>query len=230
MSLTDLNGYLSDFEPPPASGLLDANSWLSEPAVCLASVSLQLLAAGNTRPGGIDAALQRLMATEAWPTFSVELSGTASLHVVWRNYEDESGVDLLLASTDRVHRLSSFEGHFSRPGLTWDECSTIASGVSNLTPAEALIVLFPFVGDELGPTAASLLTRALCQLGVSTDRSFIEQLIAAGDPRDQLTRPGPPWAHLDGATTSLAWNSSRGSASPAAFRRWVDRCLGGNRP
>lgn len=230
MSLTDLSGYLCEFEPPPTSGLLDANGWLSEPGICLASVSLQLLTAGNTRPDGIDAALQRLMATEPWPTFSVELSSTASLHVVWRNYEDESGVDLLLASADRVHRLSSFEGHFSWPGLNWDECSTIAGRVSNLTPAEALIVLFPFVGDELGPTVVEVLTGALCQLGVSTDRSFIQQLVGASDPRDQLTRPGPPWAHLEGATTFLGWNSSRGSASPAAFRRWVDRCLGGKRP
>lgn len=141
MSLTDLSGYLSEFEPPPTAGLLDANGWLSEPAVCLASVSLKLLAAGNTGPDGIDAALQRLMATGPWPTFSVERSDTASLHVVWRNYEDESGVDLLLASADGVHRLSSLEGHFSWPGLSWEECSKIASRVSNLTPAEALIPL-----------------------------------------------------------------------------------------
>ena len=229
MSLIHLSGYLSEFEPPPASGLLDANGWLSEPAVGLASVSLQLLVAGNTRPDGIDAALQRLMTTEPWPTFSLELASSASLHVVWRNYEDESGVDLLLASADRVHRLSCLEGHASWPGLSWEECSQIASRVTNLTPAEALVVLFPFVGDDLGPTAAKVLASALSQLGVSPEPSFIDQLVGAADARDQLAQPGPAWADRDDATTFLGWNSSRGPASPAAFRRWVDRCLAGDR-
>jgi hypothetical protein len=54
--LHDLSEDLSEFEPPP-SGLLGVSGWLREPAVCLASVSLRLLAAGNTRPEGIDAAL-----------------------------------------------------------------------------------------------------------------------------------------------------------------------------
>ena len=230
MSLSDLSGYLSDFEPPSTAGLLDANAWLSEPAVCLASVSLQLLTTGRRRPDGIDAALQRLMATQPWPTFSVELSGGTSLHIVWRNYEGESGVDLLLASGDGVHSLSSFEGHFSWPGLSWDECREIASHVSNLTPAEALIVLFPFVGGELGPTAVEVLTCALARVGVSPDRSFIEQLISAADARDQLAQPGPAWADRDGATTFLGRNSSRGPAAPADFRRLVDRCLSGKTP
>lgn len=230
MSLSDLSGYLSDFEPPPTAGLLDANGWLREPAVCLASVSLRLLAAGGRRPEGIDAALQRLMATQPWPTFSVELSSGTSLHVVWRNYEGESGVDLLLAAGDGVHSLSSFEGHSSWPGLSWAECSQIASRVSTLTPAEALIVLFPFVGGELGPTGVEVLTGALSRQGVSPDRSFIEQLISAADARDQFAQPGPAWADRDGATTFLGRNSSRGPASPADFRRLVDRCLSGKTP
>lgn len=230
MSLPDLSGYLSGFEPPPAAGLLDANAWLREPAVCLASVSLQLLATGSEPPDGIGEALQRLMATQPWPTFSVELSGGTSLHVVWRNYEGESGVDLLLASGDGLHTLSSFEGHSSWPGLNWEECSEIASQVSTLTPAEALIVLFPFVGGELGPTAVEVLASALSRVGVNPDRSFIEQLISAADARDQLAQPGPAWADRDGATTFLGRNSSRGPASPPDFRRLVDRCLSGRTP
>jgi hypothetical protein len=146
-----------------------------------------------------------------------------------RNDEGESGVDLLLASGDGVHSLGSFEGHVSWPGLSWAECSEIAGHASNLTPAEALIVLFPFVGDELGPTAVEVLASALSRLGVSPDRAFIEQLISAADARDQLAQPGPAWADRDGATTFLGRNSSRGPASPADFRRLVDRCLGAER-
>lgn len=231
MSLSDLDGYLSEFEPPPTAGLEDAKGWLGDPVVCLALVSSQLFDTLSQPPDGIDAGLERLSTAEAWPTFTIELSRATSLHVVWRNDGDESGVDLLLFCGEGVHHLSNLDGHSMWPGLSWNECIQIAGRVSNLTPAEALVVLFPFVGDDLGPAAVEVLTGTLTRLGVRPDRTFINQLASAAGVRDQLAQTaGPAWGDRDGATTFLGRGSLRGPASPASFRQLIDRCLNGGTP
>ncbi|MEU9039456.1 hypothetical protein AB0D45_31755 [Streptomyces sp. NPDC048352] len=111
----------------------------------------------------------------AWPVFTVPLHSGYVLHVVYRNWDGDHGVDYLLLHPDwpRAVTLAAVDGHFMGPGLSWAELEASAgldatTGVTD--PDARLLLLFPMLGDADVPQgAAPRLASALEALTVVED-------------------------------------------------------------
>jgi hypothetical protein len=222
--LPDLSGYLTQFEPADCAGeLVDANSWLGDPAMCAAVASLAAMWTGRYRAtGAVAEALGTLMDPDSWPVFSVRLPSGSSLHVVWRNLEGEAGNDLLLRSGDRsVHTIASLEGHFTWPGISWAELETAADVAVDLSPHQALHVLIPFVGDSAPSGAHARILRAMEATGAGDfDLSPDTLLAALSVPPDRGS-----WRSNDRGWLWTGMNSLRGGAADPSFRELVTSAL-----
>ena len=60
-----------------------------------------------------------------WPVISLNLAQGHRVHILFRNYEDDSGWDYLLqqAGSDVVITAASLEGGFHGPALSWPSWS-----------------------------------------------------------------------------------------------------------
>ncbi|MFJ9244543.1 hypothetical protein [Streptomyces sp. NPDC101776] len=111
-----------------------------------------------------------LSAEQQWPTFSVPLRSGHTIHVVYRNYDGDRGVDYLIhhPTWPTAETLAVDDGHFMGPGLAWSELLSAAGqapagGVD--APDARLLLLFPTLGDaQLPDDAAVSLTAALSAL------------------------------------------------------------------
>lgn len=115
---------------------------------------------------------EALSSTEAWPTFTVHLHSGYVLQVVYRNVEDDHGVDYMLSHPGwtEAATLAVDDGHFMGPGLSWSELVasaglTCTSGVTD--PHARLLLLFPMLGDaDVPESAAPRLASALAGLTI----------------------------------------------------------------
>ncbi|WP_218920393.1 hypothetical protein [Lentzea guizhouensis] len=149
-------------------GLLDEHLfWLGHLYSCVHSEETEELLFGADH----DAAgehQQRLWERAQWPTFTVPLAAGHRLHVVYRTFADDTGVDYLLhhPDWDRAELLASDDGHFTGPGLSWPELAAAAHGSppggSTSDPHARLLLLLPAFGDdELPDDAVGRLADAL---------------------------------------------------------------------
>ncbi|MFD7403008.1 hypothetical protein ACFV7R_10110 [Streptomyces sp. NPDC059866] len=111
----------------------------------------------------------RLLGGDDWPVFTVPLTGAHRLHVVYRAFEEDEGIDYLLhhPDWDDAEHLAQDEGHFMGPGLSWAELTAAAdnglTGGSTTDPHARLLLLLPAFGDDAVPDdAVDRLTAALC--------------------------------------------------------------------
>ncbi len=111
---------------------------------------------------------RRLWERATWPTFTVPLAGDHRLHVVYRTFTDEAGIDYLLhhPGWEKAEHLAQDDGHFMGPGLSWPELVAAADnalpGGSTTDPHARLLLLLPAFGDdELPGDAVDRLAAAL---------------------------------------------------------------------
>ncbi|WP_329254289.1 hypothetical protein OG223_28095 [Streptomyces sp. NBC_01478] len=108
-----------------------------------------------------------LSAEKEWPTFSVPLRSGHTIHIVYRNYDGDRGVDYLIhhPTWPSAEILAVVDGHFMGPGLGWPELLSAASQQSAKGVGDhdsRLLLLFPALGDaQLPDDAAIALTTAL---------------------------------------------------------------------
>ncbi|MGW2289520.1 hypothetical protein [Streptomyces phaeochromogenes] len=122
-----------------------------------------------------DAAVElnrRLSAAHEWPVFRLPLSSGHTIHVVYRNFEGDQGVDYLIhhPTWSAAEILAVDDGHFMGPGTAWPELLSAARqpATEGVDDSDArLLLLFPTLGDALLPEdAAVALTAALAALTV----------------------------------------------------------------
>lgn len=142
------------------AGLLDEPLfWLGHLSSCIHSEEAEELLFG----ADYDAAGEfqgRLWERAEWTAFTVPLAADHRLHVVYRTFADDSGIDYLLHHPDwgQAELLAQDDGHFMGPCLSWAELVAAADNVlpggSTTDPDSRLLLLLPAFGDDAVPDDA----------------------------------------------------------------------------
>ncbi|MEH1169665.1 hypothetical protein V6V47_30230 [Micromonospora sp. CPCC 205539] len=170
-----LRGYLDGFQPSvDASVLIDATPWLDDslfwPAFLLAPGGSRAAAvAFDADPADVEVYTQQMHQHDSWPVISLDLARGHRLHILFRNFDGDSGWDYLVqpAGSDMAFAAAALEGGFQGPALSWSELVTTASRPdSKHGRAERLLLLLPAVGDcAIPPDAHSVVTAAVTAVG-----------------------------------------------------------------
>ena len=202
-----LDSYLSQFVPPAdASVLMNANDWLVDeefwPAF-LRTVGGSITAAKSfaAGPSDVQEYCKKLHEYGSWPFLSVELPHGNQLHILFRNYEGESGWDYLMqpAGARHVVMLAALEGHFQGPGLSWPELLAVADeGTTSLRRAQRLLLVLPATADNETPKhAVTLVAHALAKVGAEEENrlTVAAELLGAAD---SFWGSRVAWQQIDG--------------------------------
>ncbi len=117
----------------------------------------------------------------SWPVLRVRVKGDAELAVVFRNFDEDGGVDFLVlpgGGRDAIE-IAALDGHQTGPGLSWAELVAVADRQPDpIRRAQTLLLLAPAFGDEAAdnPEASAVFAQAMRTLGAS---GTIEQVAAA---------------------------------------------------
>ncbi|MBC9717014.1 hypothetical protein H9Y04_31225 [Streptomyces sp. TRM66268-LWL] len=123
-----------------------------------------------------DELYETLWSPESWPVFRVRSADGSGVLVVFRNLEEDEGVDYLRVHPDRTHAelLAKWEGEREGAGLPWPDMVRIADspapGAGVREPHLRLLLLLPLLDEPYVPEGA--LPR------------IAEALTAAGTPPD----------------------------------------------
>ncbi len=169
-----------------------------------------------------DAAMElyRLLSAEReWPVFSVPLRSGHTIHVVYRNIEDDYGVDYLIhhPAWSQAETLAVVDGHFMGPGMGWPELlfaarQPAAEGITD--PDARLLLLFPALGDALLPDdALPVLTTALAALTLIEEPADVAAMLLENQG---LWAPAH-WRSVDGVRSNDGAHSYRNSDNAFAL-------------
>ncbi|WP_208615454.1 hypothetical protein [Streptomyces rubellomurinus] len=180
---------------------------------------------GETRPApewfgddgaDTDALAEVLLDDQAWPAFRIPFKGGHSAVVVYRNLIGDFGVDYLLTQPvwPRKEDLSSYDGDWYGPGLSWRDIAHIAEAPNPTEPgvhdtAARLLLLLPLLADdELPPEAPAWVNAALTVIGAPED--------SAQDTADHLLRNRRPAARRRGGVDSPLSGLSHQHTEPSS--------------
>ncbi|MGW1469197.1 hypothetical protein ACWCPT_33225 [Streptomyces sp. NPDC002308] len=217
---TRIPGYESDVLTHPTDLLDDTLFWLGHLHSCPGNEETEELLFGADHDAASVYA-EQLWKYADWPTFTVPLASGHRIHVVYRTFADDPGVDYLLHHPDWEHaeHLASDEGHFMGPGLSWPELVAAADsglpGGSTTDPHARLLLLLPAFGDENVPEdAAERLTVALrARTGVDDPEALAVALLDDQGPFGPVNwRTGRDGVRVDDGT-----HSYRNPANPFAL-------------
>jgi hypothetical protein len=144
-----------------------------------------------------------LLTGPEWPVFTVPLADGHRLHVVYRAFEEDEGVDYLVhhPTWDKAELITADEGCFRGPGLSWPELIGAADngipGGSTDDPDARLLLLIPALGDTALPTDAT--PRLTTALATRTQAADPEGL-AAALLETQGYWTGTDWSHTEDGT------------------------------
>ncbi|MCP2311120.1 hypothetical protein [Kitasatospora paracochleata] len=161
-----------------------------------------------------DALADVLLDDQAWPSFRIPFHGGHSAVVVYRNLIGDYGIDYLLTQPDwpRKEDLSSFDGDWYGPGLSWRDIVHIAETPDLTAPgvhdtAARLLLLLPLLADDgLPPEARTRVNAALTAIGEPED--------SAQDTADHLLRNSRPSARRRGGADSPLSGGSHQHTEP----------------
>ncbi|WP_194235745.1 hypothetical protein [Streptomyces sp. CB01881] len=163
-----------------------------------------------------DALSEVLLGDQAWPAFRIPFQGGHSAVVVYRNLIGDFGIDYVLTQPDwpRAEDLSSFDGDWYGPGLSWRDIVHIAETPDVTAPgvhdtAARLLLLVPLLADdELPPEAPARVNAALTAIGAPED--------SAQDTADHLLRNRRPAAGRRADADSPLSGGGRRHTEPAS--------------
>jgi hypothetical protein len=219
--------YFDGFRPPvDPSVLVDATGWLDQPAcwpALLYSVGGSPTAAEafDIDLADLDVMLERMERPGRWPVFCVRLSNGYQMNLLWRNFDDDAGLDYLLTNSDsgQLVRVASLEGCCRGPALSWQELVAVAQLPDpQLTPAERLLMLLPAMTDASMPAnAAVIVAEAVTAVGGHRHAEEVaNELLTANRHYWGPTE----WRDSDGVLVCLGEYSVRRIGGP-----WADRQL-----
>ncbi|MFE6893906.1 hypothetical protein [Streptomyces sp. NPDC057694] len=219
--------------------LVEGSAYLADPlfwpvhlGTCLRGEDAQRAAFGPDW----DAAMRlcdALSAEEAWPTFGVPLCSGHTIHVVYRNFDGERGVDYLMhhPTWPAAETFAVDDGHFMGPGIGWPELLSVARQLSTGDAADTgarLLLLFPALGDaQLPDDAPAVLTHALRALTVIEEPADVAGMLL----KNQGQWAPAHWSLTDGVRISDGGHSYRNPgnafALPASRLREISNALNG---
>ncbi|GAA1654154.1 hypothetical protein [Actinoplanes couchii] len=127
----------------------------------------------------------RLTDTAAWPVFFCDAGNGARLAVVYRNFDEDHGVDyLLLPDGGPAITVGVDEGGFSGRGLTWTEVAGIAGRQPGERARATVLLLLAPALTRIAADAEDQLAAALRTVGVTGDAAVIAARILRPDYDD----------------------------------------------
>ncbi|WP_106319987.1 hypothetical protein [Actinoplanes italicus] len=179
----DLGGYQNFFEGDPdldvAALLTDGRHLLDKPgfwaaylrALMIPDEDYVLAAIWNT---AADDDLDDFIDPGRWEVLRVGLGGGAEIAVVFRNLDEDDGVDYLVLPGGGAEAIpiAAIDGHQTGPGLSWPELAGVAARQEDpVRRAQALLLLAPAFGDAAAdnPEAIALVSGAMRVLGATGD-------------------------------------------------------------
>ncbi|MEW2376568.1 hypothetical protein AB0883_10740 [Micromonospora sp. NPDC047812] len=170
-----LRGYLDGFQPPvDTSVLVDATPSLDDPLFWPAFLlapggSWAAAVAFDADPADVEVYAEEMHQHDNWPVISLDLARGHRLHILFRNFDGDSGWDYLVqpAGSDTAITAAALEGGFQGPALSWSELvKTARQPNSKHGPAERLLLLLPAAGDSgIPPEAHDVVTSAVTAVG-----------------------------------------------------------------
>ncbi|MEW2331701.1 hypothetical protein AB0880_28350 [Micromonospora chersina] len=133
-----------------------------------------------------DAMCALLNDPERWPVVSVRLDGEVWLRIVYRNIEEDEGLDFVEERPGRPAKVvASIEGHGFTSAMTWAELLAAAAlPDEHLTWAQRLILMLPMLGpQELPEDAEEVMHRTLDRIGATNRSALVGGLLDAMDWR-----------------------------------------------
>ncbi|MFG2055072.1 hypothetical protein ACGFI9_13665 [Micromonospora sp. NPDC048930] len=135
-----------------------------------------------------DALCALLSDPERWPAVAVRLDGDVRLWVVFRNFEEDEGLDFVEQRPGQpAERVASVEGHGFPSGLSWAELLAVAALPDDrLTRAQRLLLMLPMLGPQPLPDDADAVLRdALAGVGAGNRSTIAAALVDTLDWRPE---------------------------------------------
>ncbi|GIE29252.1 hypothetical protein Ait01nite_022970 [Actinoplanes italicus] len=215
------------FDPPPDPEVLtDADGWTADPEfwpayLLVAASAWTAPLSFDADPADVEQYAEALHDTDCWPHLTVDLHSGHRLHILFRNHEDDLGLDYLLqpAGTDDLIEVVTLEGHFRGPALSWSELETFADR------PRALLLLLPMLGaDDRPADAGGRVSAALTAVGVRRNRrKLARELLTPGNRMWGSVE----WVERAGALVCLGRHSVRGPDCPPERRALLAEAFGG---
>lgn len=115
---------------------------------------------------------------EHWPVVSLRLNDDAWLRIVFRNFEDDEGIDFVRhPSAGPAQVVAATDGQLST--LTWAQLVSIAERPDNrLSRAQRLMLMLPMLdSQQLPESAGQTLRRALEDIGAANPSTLAKTLL-----------------------------------------------------
>lgn len=149
-----------------------------------------------------------------WPSITLELAAGHRMLIVFRNLEEDTGIDYLLQPADGGETLifCLLDGHFRGPALRWSELLTVAGQAPVPGRAQRLLLLLPTLGDSETPDdAIDVVAEALDDVGVLPEH----RLTLARELLDNGAWNDADWEVTEDQVSCRWYHSSRRRGSPA---------------
>ena len=161
----------------------------------------------------------------AWPLFEIELGDGAGLAVIYRNLEDELGIDYLVSAgrDGGWIEIASIEGHFRGPGLSWPEAIRVSHRQRPEDQARTLLLLAPILGDVEAEQNLDAIADAIRACGGAGDVETLASLLASENRYFEAAR----WSTTPDGSMCDGYYARRTSAMPRNDLRAVTDALGG---
>jgi hypothetical protein len=136
------------------------------------------------------ARFEELSDPDHWPAFPLPLGDGRTLTAVYRNFDEDEGVDYLLEADGAASvRLAALEGSFQGPGLSWSELRALLD-LDAPVPAQVRLLMFLPAAGEDGMTdeARPLVADALRHVGARGDVDGLADALTEDHPMWDLPR------------------------------------------
>jgi hypothetical protein len=137
------------------------------------------------------ALFEQLVDSQRWPAFEVPMGDGRTLTAVYRNFDEDTGVDYLLGNGEaQAIRLAAVEGTFQGPGLSWSELRALLELDGPVPSHLRLLMFLPAAGEhDMADEAQPLVTDALRRVGAGGDLDELAEALTEDHPMWDL----PGW-------------------------------------
>ncbi|WP_089246623.1 hypothetical protein [Asanoa hainanensis] len=122
---------------------------------------------------------------DRWPAVSVRLDGDARLHIVYRNFDEDEGLDFVEERPGQPVTVFTPDQSAEPSTMTWAKLLVTADlPDERLTWAQRFILLLPMLyPQELPPDAGEVMDRALAGIGARNRAPVVAALLDSLDQR-----------------------------------------------